>query len=207
MMTSAQHARLNTIRSIDRTKLVAERSRFNPDFATIGKGAVIALDGQTYMVAGTARYSELSWDWRREEGNIVRELELFSLETGATAYLEWEHDDTVVCYLSLQKHDSDPGRHGVGNWNTFLTDDRLDSSLTITVGSVTYRYNDDESWAARFERDGDDKKMFVRCYEFERGDDCLTIEVWGKKGDEGVELWTSREVNPRAVQLLARGAA
>jgi hypothetical protein len=75
---------------------------------------------------------------------------------------------------------------------------------TRTYVMTFLRYNDDESWAARFEREADNKKQFVRCYEFEHRTDSLTIEVWGKNGEEGVELWTSREINPLSVKIIAQ---
>lgn len=204
-MNPLQHVRLGAIRSIDRSKLVAGRSGFNPDFHAIGKKTVIGLENRTYLVMGKAQYRELDWDtWRQLSGNAIHELELLCLETGGTAYLEWNYDDKVEAYLSKEKHSNDPSVYGARDWQQFLDDDHLDSSLTITVGGITYRYNDDESWAARFEREADNKKQFVRCYEFEHRTDSLTIEVWGKNGEEGVELWTSREINPLSVKIIAQ---
>lgn len=206
-MQSAQHARLAAIRGIDRTKLVAPDKRFNPDFARISSGAVVSFENRTYVVRSVSFYDETSWNFKKNENFRVYEWQLFCLETGETVWFEWECDDEVVAYLSTQELDSDPRKYGATDWKSFLDDDRLDSSLRIRHGGKSFGYDDDESWAAKYYRNGQGEPQYVRAYEFESASgECLTVEAWGKNMEGGVQVWLSRRILPSAVTLLVQGS-
>ena len=207
IVSSIQHARLGAVRGIDRSKLVRpESARHNVDFATITVGSVVAFEGKTCLVRNVSRYDETSWTFKKDAKDRVYEWELFCLETGETLWFEWERDDTVVAFLSVAKLDNDPRKYGGTDWKSFLDDDRLDSSLKIRANGKTYAYDDEESWAAKYYRGGEGDPVFARFYEFEAASgESLTIEAWGKDGGDGSEIWTSREILPSAVTLVATG--
>lgn len=206
-MDSTQHARLGIIRSVERSRLVPQSARFNPDFAKVTPGTVIGLEGKTYCVFSVSHYDEWSWNFKKDEKFRVHEWGMTCLETGENAWFEWEKDDVVTAYLSSRKLDSDPSVFGAKDWKSFLDDDRLDRSLKIRFEGGVFTYDDEESWAAKYYRDGAGEPQLVRAYEFgSQGPENLTIEVWGRDGSGGVEIWLSGQVPPSAVTLLARGS-
>lgn len=204
-MDSTQHARLGIIRSVQRSRLVPQSARFNPDFAKVTPGAVVSLAGMTYSVFSVSHYDEQSWNFKKDEKFRVHEWGMTCFETGETCWFEWEKDDTVSAYLSSRKLESSD--LGVTDWKSFLYDDRLDSSLKLRFGGVTYSYDDEESWAAKYYRDGTGEPQYVRSYEFgSKGAEGLTVEVWGKDGSGGVEIWLSKPVPASAPILIAYGS-
>ncbi|MFB0964897.1 MAG: DUF4178 domain-containing protein [Patescibacteria group bacterium] len=204
-MDSTQHARLGIIRSVQRSRLVPLNARFNPDFSKILPGAVVSLSGKTYSVFSVSHYDEQSWNFKKDEKFRVHEWGMTCFETGETCWFEWEKDDTVSAYLSSRKLESSD--LGITDWKSFLHDDRLDSSLKLRFDGVTYSYDDEESWAAKYYRDGTGDPQFVRSYEFgSKGPEGLTVEVWGKDGSGGVEIWLSKPVPASAPILIAYGS-
>ncbi len=199
---------LGLIRSIERTGLVAQNARHQVSFSPVKPGAVVEIGGVPYLVEAIGTYTETSWGFApMKAGDTVTEWRMRSLEDGGVRYFEWYEDDVIEAYLTEEELSSDPSRYGLRSWKEFLQDDGLDSSLTIRVNGDTFRYDDDESWAARYQGKKSGAE-FVRCYEFvaERGNLGLTIEVWGKQGEQGVSLWLSREVIPASMKLIAKGS-
>ncbi|MEE8435046.1 MAG: hypothetical protein V3S64_09705, partial [bacterium] len=89
-------ARLAAIRSMPAPIPASER--YKHTIETVDQGGFFKLDGLTYSVQGRHAYREgegpNAWEWW--------ELELLCLQSGETAYLEWEKDDRIEASMSLK---------------------------------------------------------------------------------------------------------
>ncbi len=208
IVTTGDRQLIGLIRTIRRAKLIAPNARHEFSLPAVTPDAVVEIGGVQYMVAALGSYTELTWEFRTmQSGDKATEWRLVNLKDGSVRYFEWVMDDGIEAYLTDEELPKDPSCYGARSWQSFLADDELDSSLTITAYGETFRYSDEESWAARYQG-AKPGAEFVRCYEFvsDRGNAGLTIESWGKQGEQGVSLWLSRPVLAGSLKLIAHGS-
>ena len=93
-MTPEQRSALRRIdRQFDAVRAMPEpippRDRYRHGIEDVRQGGYLRCAGQLYQVVTISAYREKAESWS--------ELELFSLTSGGTTYLEWEKDDEVEC--------------------------------------------------------------------------------------------------------------
>lgn len=191
---------LNPLSSVEQNKL---------DITNLKKGGYLELDGQTWRVTNIFLYLDVKWDnfKPRKKDYWVTELELFSLETGKTMYVEWEIDDELeVCQTDSLVKMRDIKFDGKSLSRADLDYIADEEEGTVTYGGVDYAYSEDDTWAGRFiKANGSKDGIPMRAYEFESDDDTfLTIETWHEDDDERPdrEAFTSHQINSKTISIL-----
>ena len=179
------------------------------DIRNLKEGGYIELDSQTWKVTNVFLYLDVKWDnfKPRKKDYWVTELELFSLETGESMYVEWEIDDELeVCQTDALVKMRDIKFEGKA-----LTRDALDYIADEEEGAVSYNgvdyfYSEDDTWAGLFTKEkGSKDGVPMRAYEFESDNDTsLTIEAWHEEDDERPqrEAFISHQIKSNAVSVL-----
>lgn len=191
---------LNPLSSVEQNKL---------DITNLKKGGYLELDGQTWRVTNIFLYLDVKWDnfKPRKKDYWVTELELFSLETGKTMYVEWEIDDELeVCQTDSLVKMRDIKFDGKSLSRADLDYIADEEEGTVTHNGVDYAYSEDDTWAGRFiKANGSKDGIPMRAYEFESDDDTfLTIETWHEDDDERPdrEAFTSHQINSKTISIL-----
>lgn len=191
---------LNPLPSIEQNKL---------DITNLKKGGYLELDGQTWRVNNIFLYLDVKWDnfKPRKKDYWVTELELFSLETGKTTYIEWEIDDELeVCQTDSLVKMRDIKFNGKSLSRTDLDYIADEEEGTVSFNGADYAYSEDDTWAGRFiKANGSKDGIPMRAYEFESDDDTfLTIETWHEEDDERPdrEAFTSHQINSKTISIL-----
>ena len=191
---------LNPLTPADRTKL---------DITSLKKGGYLELDEQTWKVTNIFLYLDVKWKNFKPRKNDywVTELELLSLETGKTMYIEWEIDDELeVCQTDSLVKMRDIKFEGKSLSRADLDYIADEEEGTVTYNGVEYAYSEDDTWAGRFiKANGSKDGIPMRAYEFESENETfLTIETWHEDDDERPdrEAFISHQISNKAVSVL-----
>ena len=191
---------LNPLSLADRTKL---------DITSLKKGGYLELDEQTWKVTNIFLYLDVKWKNFKPRKNDywVTELELLSLETGKTMYIEWEIDDELeVCQTDSLVKMRDIKFEGKSLSRADLDYIADEEEGTVTYNGVEYAYSEDDTWAGRFiKANGSKDGIPMRAYEFESENETfLTIETWHEDDDERPdrEAFISHQISNKAVSVL-----
>lgn len=182
-----------------------EANRHRYDLRNIKTGGYFTFNGENWKVQSISRYQETQWNFQRDKRCEVWELEVISLKTAEIHFIEWEFDDQLEIHMTenhLKFRDiTDENDQRIGKSDL----DRLsDQEGGVKYKGKTYWYDDDESWAAKFFRNNQgNKPERVRFYEFKtKNGDGLTIEAWYDEDERECDIWTSREVKARNIQVI-----
>lgn len=201
--------RLAAIRGLNPLS-AAEQSKL--DITGLKKGGYLELDKQTWKVSNVFLYLDVKWDnfKPRKKDYWVTELELFSLETGKTMYVEWEIDDELeVCQTDALVKMRDIKFEGKSLSRADLEYIADEEEGTVSYQGIDYAYSEDDTWAGRFTKDkGVKDGIPMRAYEFESADDTsLTIETWHEDDDDRPqrEAFISHQIKSKTIAVLQVG--
>lgn len=210
-LTQAQRTRLDGIRRIANPVAAAVAHRH--DITSVKKNGSIRIGTTHFLVLSVSTYTEEDWDWKKKPAkpDVVTELELLNLATGEKTYLEWSKDDEVEMCLTereLRLRDlCDDERQQIDDTDLPQIVEDEDS---VFLNGRRFDYDDDDSWAAGYRRDGTAEVEYLRSYEFACGESYLSIEEWfqdGKgKGRKTHKVYLSRPVRASEVKVLALGS-
>lgn len=195
--------------------VIPARQRHTKSIKDVGKGGVIRLDGEVFVVKETATYTETKGDYTPKSAGkayVSTELVLFSLRTGETRFIEWGVDDVLEVSFTERKI---PNRELRGRLKydddeaVYLSDadEIVKQKWDLIFNRQTYSYEDD--WPCLFSST-DGREYFAYMYEFEDEDSHqLTIEAWSDDGDENgdwdYEVYLSRGIPPTEVEVISTG--
>jgi hypothetical protein len=195
----------DAIRELDPEALISSHERHRHSVKDVHPGGFIRFSGKTYLVEEMGTYRETSDNFAQETENEWPELKLFCLDTGDTAYLEWEEDDELSVSLTTEalrlaelKDDADEAIDGDD------LEDLANDDESLFVRGKEFQYEDD--YAASYRGGDDSKGEHVYLYEFVADDGlCLTVEEWvvdsaGEKYE--YRAYLSSDVDPDAIDIL-----
>jgi len=199
-------SRLAAIRALNP---LSEADRKQHDVTSLLEGGYLELDNQTWRVNKVFCYLDVKWDnfKPRKKDYWVTELELFSLETATTRYVEWEVDDE----LEICQTDSLVKMRDIKFEDKTLSRDDLEYIADEEEGVVSYKntdyyYSEDDTWAGLFiKKKGSKEGVPMRAYEFESDKGTfLTIETWHEEDDERPdrEAFISHQIKNNAITIL-----
>jgi len=184
------------------------------DITHLKKGGYLELEGETWMVKKVYYYLDVKWSdfSKRKKDYWVCELEIFSLNTGKTSYLEWEKDDDIEIYLTTDLVKlRDIKFNGRAIKHEDLVEIAEEEEGDLTVMNTEYAYSDDDTWAALFMKDKNEAHGIpMRTYEFESDSGLsLSIETWHEDEDERPdrEAFLSQPVGKKKISILQPQAA
>lgn len=196
-------ARFAAIRSLDPKAVLPEAERWSHTVEAVRPGGFLRWQDQVWRVEALHRYVEApSWTWH--------ELELVSLSTGWTTWLEWEKDDVVQVTATLARlpvaelvDGAERGLdaqilHRLVGQDAFEKEGR--DTLVWRGALATY----DDSGKATFFRDCGDVGEPVWTAEFTTiGNRFIALEMWDG-GD--VDAFLCEPVRLDAIEILSLGA-
>lgn len=153
-------------------------------------GTYFLLEGKLYKVTAKHRYQEgKQWVWW--------EFSILCVSTGEQSFIEWEEDDYLEVCLTTRAGIS-IRELGISQSNISAF---LDSEEDIHFEGKSFEYEDDLK--AKFFRDDGTDFESVKMWEFECGDDYLTVELWYQEDGETWEAALSRAVNPSDIIITS----
>ncbi len=171
----------------------------------VAEGGYLRFEGHTYLAREVSRYAGLDGSTGRESWEWF-ELKLFRLEDSETIYMEWEEDDELEIYLATDKLAFRDLEDDEGEPIDETDLDRIVAgSRVIVCDGTAFDYRND--YPARFYRGGKKgRPQDAYFYDFATpGGERLTVEEWTTGGRESYEIYLSRELSPRAVEVLSTG--
>ncbi len=171
--------------------------RFRASIEEVEVGGYIRFGGNSYAVKGVNVYERHGVRWP--------ELSLYRLNDGTTQYLEWEKEDEVSVYVSLETVSF--GQVGLRDKEQ-LWKIAEDEEGELRYKGTRFRYHEDS--AVTFFRDGETEGKGFRQYLF-RGPDgrkFLCIEEWGDD-ESGYEhnVILSGALDAKAIEVIVRVGA
>ncbi len=207
-MNKKQARRLEAIRGL---KPLSESERRQYTVKDVAVGGYLSIGGEVFKVLSIGKYLDTKWDFRpKKQQYWTYELELLSLKTGETSFLEWYEDDEIEMWLTeqevrLRELRSDYGKVSRELLEYFADEEEGD----IEWKGKTFYYDDEETYSALYFRDAFDPDMEgvpVRFFAFEAGDGTtLTIEMWYDDTSDSRperEAFTGRTVRSSEVEVL-----
>lgn len=179
-----------SLRKLESVITKDHRHRYNISVLRIG--SFLKLNGEICLIQNIFTY--------KEGGDKWYELELLSITSGLTIYIEYEIDDKVDIYLTI-------GSYKIRDLPVSADDIEEmseEENGEIRFQGQTFYYEDD--YQASFSRSGSDKTEKVYLYEFsnEAGDRFLTIEEWkSEDGSYDYSVFISKEVDESAIEVLS----
>lgn len=202
--------RLTAIRGLNP---LPNQERHTLDITAIKQGGYLELDKQTWKVSNIFLYLDVKWSnfQPRKKDYWVTELELYSLNTGKTLYVEWEIDDELeICQTDALVKMRDIEFEGKSLRRSDLDYIADEEEGEVTHNGVRYEYSEDDTWAGLFIKVHDSKEGIpMRAYEFESKDGkFLTIEAWHEDGDERPdrEAFLSHQIDSQTIGVLQIGS-
>lgn len=196
--------RFAVVRSLSPESLVTEDEKLRLTLQDAGNGSLFTFQDKTYAVKDTARYEETSEDFKTRQGYFLTELTCLCMETGETAYFEWEFDDELEITLTDERISfrllSDEAGESIDGDDL---DQIADDQDVILYKGEKFWYEDD--WAAVYQARNREEKVFVYEFENEAGSRFLTIEEWQGSGKEEYQIYTSRPVPSAQIRLISKG--
>ncbi len=196
--------RLNAIRTLEKDKLVPEQEKVQLTIKDAGIHSFFSYLGNTYFTKSLDKYEETSDDFKKKKGYFVYELTCLCLETGQTANFEWEFDDELEVYMTLERLSFRNLKDDVGE---SIDEDDLDQIAddkdVIIINGEKFWYEDD--WASVYYRGDREEKVYMYEFETESGNKFLTIEEWSGSGKDEYQIYTSSPVDPNSMSIISKG--
>ncbi len=173
---------------------IASADRYRHGIENIGSGGYLCLKGQVYRVEELSHYREKKSRWY--------ELEIFSVHSGETRFLEWERDDEV----EVAFNDPPVSLRQLGK-----TSDEIEAMSEAEKGQIDFAgrsYHYDDDYGATYHRAGGEQGEKVYFYDFETSDEryCLTIEEWGDESEGySYDVYPSEYIEPDEIEVLVVG--
>lgn len=203
-------ARFATLFAIDPKTIIPAGQRHATTIDKVGKGGVVRLGGETFVVQNMATYVEVDEKTGRDGDYTVTELVLLSLKTGETRYLEWSIDDEIEISFTERKLSTAELNRELRDeeGNAFDVDEDIDECADngwgIKLNGRTYYYDDD--YPVRYKA-ADGRSGKATMYEF--GDDTvgwLTIEAWETNSGWEYEGYLSKTIKSVALEIISIGS-
>lgn len=198
--------RFAAIRTLKPASLIGESERWRNSVEVLKTGSFFRLEGKTYQVLEAGFYRETNDNHSKDLGYSWPEFKLFCVETGEISYLEWEKDDKILIYLTIQelKFSNLRDEEGAQIDEDDLAQISTEEDDVLFQGKV-FEYDDDCA-AKYFRSQADTKGERLWLYEFEAADGtCLTIEEWPDGDKEDYQIFLSRPIRPEAIEILSEG--
>jgi hypothetical protein len=187
--------------------LSAEAFQNNKKIQDCKIGSFLELNSLTYKIDKLNKYLDVKWSSfaRRKKEYWVYELTLSCLENASTKFIEWEVDDELEVFETIEELKIRDVRYNDGTLTKSMLEYISDEEEgTVVYKGVKYYYSDDDTWAALFfDCDVDDDGGQVRFYEFESDDGVsLTIESWVDEEKTEREAFLSKKVTLSKINIL-----
>ena len=147
----------------------------------------------------------MSEDFATRQDYFITELTCLCLETGIVSYFEWQVDDELEISVTLEhtrfKHIKDEEGNAVDEDDL---DQIAEDRDAIVYSGQTFWYEDD--WAALYQRNGREEKVYMYEFENEGGSLSLTIEEWSGSGRDEYKIYLSKSVAPDQITIMSKGA-
>jgi len=198
--------RLTAIRGLNP---LPTQERHTLDITALKKGGYLELDKQTWQVSNIFLYLDVKWNsfQPRKKDYWVTELELYSLNSGKTMYVEWEIDDELeICQTDALVKMRDIQFEGKSLSRADLEYIADEEEGEVTHKGIRYEYSEDDTWAGLFIKAQNSKEGIpMRAYEFESDNGkFLTIETWHEDDDERPdrEAFLSHQIDSHTIGVL-----
>ncbi len=197
--------RFSLIRTLGRNQLILESEQISLTLMDAEKGSFFSCFGDTYYVKEKNRYQEMSEDFTTSQDYFTTELTCLCLETGHVGHFEWEFDDELEISITLERTSFKYIKDEEGK---SVDEDDLDQIAkdkdAIVYAGTKFWYEDD--WAALYQRDGKEEKVYMYEFENEGGSLSLTIEEWTGSGRDEYKIYLSKSVEPDQITIMSKGA-
>jgi hypothetical protein len=197
--------RFAVVRTLDKSQLIPESAQESLSLMDAEKGCFFTCFDDIYYVTEKNRYQEMSEDFVTRQDYFVTELTCLCLETGLVGHFEWEVDDVLEIAITLEqtsfKYIKDEEGKPVDEDDLEQIAEDKDA---IVYAGQKFWYEDD--WAALFQRDGREEKVYMYEFENEEGSLSLTIEEWQGSGRDEYKIYLSKSVEPGQITLMSKGA-
>ena len=198
-------AQLAAIRTLSPVDLLSTSERWTRTIENIGVNGFISFQGKTYQTVEIGEYRETSDNHEKILDSSWQELKLFCIETGKTVYLEWEKDDDIIIYVTIEELEFSEISDEEGDE---IDEDDLDQ-ITEDEDSLFYQgeefeYEDDCAAIYLRNKNAQGEKLWL--YDFEdKSGNCITIEEWMTDGKEEYKLFLSTKLSPNAIEVISIG--
>ncbi|MBA3012430.1 MAG: DUF4178 domain-containing protein [Proteobacteria bacterium] len=197
--------RFSLVRSLDKKRLIPEADQTSMTLMDAAVGCFFTCFGDTYYVQEINRYQEMSEDFARPQDYFITELTCMCLETGHTGHFEWEFDDELEVSITLEqtsfKYIKDEEGQAVDEDDL---DQIADDKDAIVYAGQKFWYEDD--WAAVYQRNGKEEKVYMYEFENEGSSLFLTIEEWTGSGRDEHKIYLSKSIAPGEITIMSKGA-
>jgi len=187
---------------------ITAKERFKHTIMDVKKGGFISLNNENFLVASVSKYLETKWSFKKMKNEFyVTELELFSITTGKTIFIEWSYDDELEISqtkkeIKLKELTSNKSKVS----KKVLEDISEEEEGEIKYNGTSFYYIEDDTWAALYFKNENSDGIPVRFFEFESDDEeYLTVELWYDEiGDDKAkrEAFISEEIKPDSIKVL-----
>jgi len=197
--------RFSLVRTLDKNRLIPESAQASLTLMDAEKGSFFTCFSDTYYVKEKNRYQEMSEDFATRKDYFTTELTCLCLETGLVGHFEWEVDDELEISIILEQTSFKYIKDEEGNP---VDEDDLDQIAedkdAIVYAGQKFWYEDD--WAALYQRNGKEEKVYMYEFENEGGSLSLTIEEWTGSGRDEYKIYLSKSVAPDQITIMSKGA-
>lgn len=197
--------RFSIIRTLEKNRLILESDEAALTLMDVEKGSFFTCFSNTYYVKEKNQYQETSEDYKTRQDNFIIELTCLCLETGQIVYFEWEFDDELKISMALEQTSF---RHIKDEEGQPVDEDDLDQIAddrdVIVHEGEKFWYEDD--WAALYQREGKEEKVYMYEFENEASTLFLTIEEWPGSGRDEYKIYRSKPVDPGQITIISKGA-
>jgi hypothetical protein len=197
--------RFSIIRNLGKNQLIKESDQAALTFMDAEKGSFFTCFSDTYYVQEKNQYQEMSEDYKTRQDFFINELTCLSLRTGQIVYFEWEFDDELKISMALERTSF---RHIKDEEGQPVDEDDLDQIAddkdAIVHEGEKFWYEDD--WAALYQKDGKEEKVYMYEFENQASTLFLTIEEWTGSGRDEYRIYRSKPVDPGQITIMSKGA-
>lgn len=179
-------AQFDAIRSMP--VVISKDKRRQDNLTKVLPGGFLTLDGKTYKVVGTAKWGGGS--------DASTELELYCLNDGSQAFLEWWKDLVLNANASRT-------RLTLKDLRVLASDleDIAEEGRPLNWNSLTFEYDDD--FELTYSKAGaEEESAYIYSFRTSDGKSSLSLQVWGEEGCKRYDAWVSETVNPADVEIL-----
>lgn len=155
-----------------------EDQRYKYNITDLKEGGYFTFQGQNWLVKKISRYLDVKWDnfAPRKSEEWTNELQIYSLKTGKTRFIEFAVDDGEI---DISLTETEIKLKDLGISRTDLAEISDEEEGTVSFKGKSFHYSEDETWAALYYPNDNAVGVPVRFFEFEADDDtCLTVEAW-----------------------------
>lgn len=145
--------------------LIPTEARAKLNIKNLKEGSFLKLKGELFKVKAIFTYSAGKEKWY--------EYELFSISTGKTTYIEYEEDDKIDMYVTIDSFNIRDLPVSIDDIE-YMADEE-DGSFKFK--GETFFYEDD--YKASFSRNGESEKVYLYEFSNEKENTFVTIEEWG----------------------------